>query len=135
MWYSGSAWISHKFLIFELQYLPCSPMYQVNVDGDTVSVFKFSNPFLAGSTENKQFAELGASTLQQCLGHNCVSLWRKRFSTIIDEIPSCLASLFYIYDIPSIHNCTVEFVIVPDTSQAFYRADALYHVFPYIQNF
>ena len=47
-----------------------TPLYQPNADGDTASLYQFSNPFLAISTDNTQFAELGASTLQQCSGNN-----------------------------------------------------------------
>ena len=41
-----------------------TPLYQPNADGDTASLYLFSHPFLAISTDNTQFAELGASTLQ-----------------------------------------------------------------------
>ena len=41
-----------------------TPFYQPSADGNTASLYQFHNPFLAISTDNTQFAELGASTLQ-----------------------------------------------------------------------
>ena len=40
----------------------------------------------------------------------------------------CLPSLFYNYDIPSLRNCKVESVLLPDAPQAFYLADGMYHI-------
>ena len=40
----------------------------------------------------------------------------------------CLASLFYNYDVPSVRNCKVESILLPDAPQAFYLADGMYHV-------
>ena len=71
-------------------------LYQPNADGDTASLYQFSNPFLAISPDNTQFAELGASTFQQCSGNNRIKLCRKDFSTTTDETLLCLASLFII---------------------------------------
>ena len=51
-------------------------LYQPNADGDTVSLYQFLNPFLAISTDNTQFAELDAFTLQQCSGNNRIKLCR-----------------------------------------------------------
>ena len=113
-----------------------TPLYQPNDDGDTASLYQLSNPFLAISTDNAQFAELGASTLQQCSGNNRIKLCRKGFSTTTDETLLCLASLFYNYDIPSIRNCKVESVLLSDAPQASYLADGMYHVIsrnPHIQ--
>ena len=73
-----------------------TPLYQRNADGNTASLYQFSNTFLAISTDNIQFAELGASTLQQCSGNNRIKLCRKGFSTTTDETFLCLASLFVI---------------------------------------
>ena len=105
-----------------------TPLYQPNADGDTVSLYQFPNPFLAISTDNTQFAELGLSTLQQCSGSNRIKLCRKGFSTTTDETLLCLASLFYDYDVPSVRNCKVESILLPDAPQAFYLADSMYHV-------
>ena len=84
--------------------------------------------FLAISTDNTQFAELVASTLQQCSGNNRIKLCHKGFSTTTDETLLCLASLFYNYDVPSVRNCKVESILLPDAPQAFYLADGMYHV-------
>ena len=72
-----------------------TPFYQPNPDGDTASLDQFPNHLLAISTDNTQFAELGASTLHQCSGNNRIKLCRKCFSTTTDETWLCPASLFY----------------------------------------
>ena len=105
-----------------------TPLYQPNADGDTAFLYQFPNPFLAISTDNTQFAELGASTLQQCSGNNRIKLCRKGFSTTTDETLLCLASPFYNYDVPSVRNCKLESILLPDAPQAFYLADGMYHV-------
>ena len=105
-----------------------TPLYQPNADGDTASLYQFPNPFLAISTDNTQFAELGASTLQQCSGNNRIKLCRKGFSTTTDEILLCFASVFYNYDVPSVRNFKVESILLPDAPKAFYLADGMYHV-------
>ena len=105
-----------------------TPLYQPNADGDTASLYQFPNPFLTISTDNTQFAELGASTLQQCSGNNRIKLCRKGFSTTTDETLLCLASLFYNYGVPSVRNCKVESILLPDAPQAFYLSDGMYHV-------
>ena len=105
-----------------------TPLYQPNADDDTASLYQFPNPFSAISADNTQFAELGASTLQQCSGNNRIKLCRKGFSTTTDETLLCLASLFSKYDVPSVRNCEVESVLLPDAPQAFYLADGMYHV-------
>ena len=105
-----------------------TPLYQPNADDDTASLYQFPNPFLAIATDNTQFAELGASTLQQCSGNNRIKLCRKGFSTTTDETLLCLASLFYNYDVPSVRNCKVESILLSDAPQAFYLADGMYQV-------
>ena len=106
-----------------------TPLYQPIADGDTASLYQFPNPFLAISTDNTQFVELGASTLQQCSGNNRIKLCRKGFSTTTDETLLCHASLFYNYDVPSVGNCKVESILLPDAPQPFYLADGMYYVF------
>ena len=105
-----------------------TPLYQPNADGDTASLYEFPNPFLAISTDNTQFPELGASTLEQCSGNNRIKLCRKGFPTTTDETLLCLASFFHNYDVPSVRKCTVESILLPDAPQAFYLADGMYHV-------
>ena len=105
-----------------------TPLYQPNNDQKTASLFNFANPFLTVSTDNSRFAELGANTLQQCLGNNRIKLCRKGFSTTTDETLLCLGSSFYNYDIPASRNCEVRAVHLPDAPQAFYLADGMYPV-------
>ena len=105
-----------------------TPLYQPNADGDTASLYQIPNPFLAISTDNTLFAELGASNLQQCSSNNRIKLCHKGFSTTTDETLLYLASLFYKYDVPSVRNCKVESILLPDAPQAFYLADGMYHV-------
>ena len=105
-----------------------TPLYRPNDDGDTASIYHFSNSFLAVSTENKRFAELDASSLQQCSGSNRIKPCRQGFSTSTDETLPCLPSLFYSYDIPYLRNCKVESVLLPDAPQVFYLGDGMYHV-------
>ena len=62
-----------------------TPLYQFNTDGDTASLYQFSNLFLAISTDNTQLAELGASTLQHCSGNNLIKHRRKGFPTTTDN--------------------------------------------------
>ena len=66
--------------------------------------------------------------MQQCSGNNRIKLCRKGFSTTTDETLLCLASLFFNYDVPSVRNCKVESILLPDAPQAFYLADGMYHV-------
>ena len=76
-----------------------TPLYQPNNLTPTAMLLLYINFitfFLAFSTNNTQFAELGASTLQQCSGNNLIKLCRKDFSTTTDETLLCLASLFII---------------------------------------
>ena len=86
----------------------------------------FSNSLLAVSTDNKRFAELDASSLQQCSGNNRIKHCRQEFSTTTDETILCLPSLFYNYVIPSLRNFKVESVPLSDAPQAFYLADGMY---------
>ena len=81
-----------KYSTFEI-YL-ATPLYQPNADSVTASLYQFLNTFVPISTDNTQFAELGASTLQQRSGNNRIKLCRKGFSTTTDEILLRLASLF-----------------------------------------
>ena len=41
------------------------PLYQPNDDGQTASVYQFSNLYVAIATDKNNFAELALSTLQQ----------------------------------------------------------------------
>ena len=105
-----------------------TPLYQPNADGDTASLYQFHDPILAISSDNTEFAELGASALQQGSSNNRIKLCRKCFSTTTEETLLCLASLFYNYDVPSVRNCKVESILLPDAPQAFDLTDGMYHV-------
>ena len=105
-----------------------TPLYQPNAYGDTASLYQFPNPFLAFSTDNTQFAELGATTLQQCSGNNRIKMCHKGFSTTTGKTLLCPASLFYNYYVPSVRNCKIESILLPDAPRASYLADGMYHV-------
>ena len=52
------------------------PLYQPNDDGKTASVYQFPKLYVATATDNTDFAELAASTLQQCtavIESNCAA--------------------------------------------------------------
>ena len=66
--------------------------------------------------------------MQQCSGDNRIKLCRKGFYTTTDETLLCFAFLFQNYDVPSVSNCKVEPILLPDAPQAFYLADGMYHV-------
>ena len=72
-----------------------TPLYQPNADGDTASLYPFPNIFLAISTDNTHFAELGASTLQQCSGNNHIKVCRKGF-LLPQTKPYSVLLLFFI---------------------------------------
>ena len=66
--------------------------------------------------------------MQQCSGNNRIKHCRKDFSTTTDETSLRLASLFYNYDVPSVCNCKVESILLPDAPKAFNLVDGMYHV-------
>ena len=105
-----------------------TPLYQPNDDGASASIYHISNSLLAVSADNKRFADLDASSLQQFSVNNRIKHYRQGFSTTTDETLLCLPSLFYNYDIPSLRNCKVESVFLPDAPQAFYLAAGMYHI-------
>ena len=87
------------------------PLYQPNDDGKTASVYQFPKPYVAIATDNTNYAELAASTLQQCTGSNRIKLCRKGFSTTTDETLLCLTSLYFNQDIPALRNCPISSVL------------------------
>ena len=101
------------------------PQYRTNGD-KTASLYQLEKPFLAVSTDNSRIAQLDSITSQQISGNNRNTLYRKGFSTTTDK--TLLCSLLYNYDIPSLRNCPTHSVLLPDTPQAFYSADGMYHV-------
>ena len=96
-----------------------TPLYQPNDDLTTASLYQLAQPFLTISIDNTEFAELGASTMQQCSDNNRINLCRKGFSTTSDDTLFCLSSLFYNYDVASIRNCKVESVLFTGCSASF----------------
>ena len=105
------------------------PLYQPNDDGKTASVYQFPKPYFAIATDNTNFAELPASTLQQCTGSNRIKLCRKGLSTTTDETLLCLTSLYFNQDIPALGNCPVSSVLLPEAPQLIYLANGVYHLF------
>ena len=104
------------------------PLYQPNDDGKTASHYQFPKPYVPIATDNTNFAELAASTLQQCTGSNRIKLCRKGFSTNTDETLLCLTSLYFNQDIPALRNCPVTSVLLPEAPQAIYLANGVYHL-------
>ena len=103
------------------------PLYEPNDNGKTASVYQFPKPYVAIATDNTNFAELAASTLQQCTGSNRIKLCRKGFSTTTDETLLCLTSLYFNQDIPALRNCPVTSVLLPEAPQAIHLANGVYH--------
>ena len=103
-------------------------LYQPNDDGKTASVYQFPKPYGAFAADNTNFAELAASTLQQCTGSNRIKLCRKGFSTTTDETLLCLTSLYFNQDIRALRNCPVSSVLLPEAPQAIYLANGVYHL-------
>ena len=58
-----------------------------------------------------------------------MKLCSQGFSATTDQT-FCLPSLFYNYDIPSLRNCEVESVLLPDAPQVFYLPDGTYNIIP-----
>ena len=104
------------------------PLYQPNDDGKTASIYQFPKPYCAISTDNTNFAELAASTLQQCTGSNRIKLCRKGFSIATDETLLCLTPLYFNQDIPALRNCPVASILLPEAPQSIYLANGVYHL-------
>ena len=104
------------------------PLYQSNDDGKTASVYQFPKPYIPIATDKTNFAELAVSTLQQCTGSDRIKLYRKGFATTTDETLLCLTSLYFNQDIPSLRNCPVSSVLLPEAPQAIYLANGVYHL-------
>ena len=107
--------------------LQTEPLYRPNDDGKTSSVHQFPNPYIAIATDNTIFAELAASTLQQCTGSKRIKLCRKGFPTNTDETLLCLTSLYFNQDFPALRNCPFYSVLLPEAPQVIYLANSVYH--------
>ena len=104
------------------------PLHQRNEDGTTAAVYHFIHESVAFATDKSQYAELSATSLNQCSGGNRIKIWPKGFSTTIDETLNCLTSLYYEYSIPTLRNCSVDSVLVPNAPQASCLAEGFNHV-------
>ena len=104
------------------------PLYQLNADGSSASLYQFYHGYLANATDIPQYALLGGATLQQCSGTKRNELCCKCFSTTTDVTILWLTSLFHNFSGPAHRKCHVEPVLVPDAPQAFYLADGHDHV-------
>ena len=62
------------------------------------------------------------------MGINRIKLCRKGFSTTADATLLCLTSLYFNQDIPVLQNCPVSSVFFPETPQAIYLANGVYHL-------
>ena len=103
--------------------LQAEPLYQPNDDGKTAPVYQFPKPYVTMATN---FAELAASTLQQCTGSNRIKLCRKGFSTTTDETLLSLSSYFNQH-IPALLNYPISSVLLPEAPQAIYLANGVYN--------
>ena len=114
---------SATYIVFQAE-----PLYQPNDNGKTAPVYQFGKPHVAIATGKTNFAELAASTLQQCTGSNRIKLCRKGFLTTTDEKHLCLTSLYFNQDIRALRNCPVSSVLLPESPQAIYLANGVYHL-------
>ena len=60
--------------------------------------------------------------MQQCSCNTRIKLCRKGFSTTTDETLLCLVFLFNNYDVPSVRNCKVESILLPDAQACIIRS-------------
>ena len=104
--------MNSKVSTFDIQH--ATPSYQPSNNEKTASLYTFTNPFVAIPTDNTEFAELGAHTLQQCSWNNRVKLCPKGYSTTTHKTLLCLGSLFYNYKSPALRNCQVVLLLLRD---------------------
>ena len=105
-----------------------APLYQPNDNGKTASVYQFPKPYVTITTDSTIFADLAASTLQQCTGSNRIKLCRKGFLTTTDERLLCFTLLYFNQDIPALRNCPVSSVFLPVAPQVIYLANGDYRL-------
>ena len=101
--------------------------YQPNDDGKTASVYQFPKPDVTIATDNTNFAELAASTQQQCTGSKRIKLCRRCFWTTTDETLLCLTSLNFKQDILALPKSPVTSVLLPEAPKAIYLSNGVYH--------
>ena len=93
-----------------------------------LSIYQLPQSYVMIATDKTNFAQLVASTLQQCTTSNQIKRFRKGFSTTTDETPICFTSLYFNEDIPALRNCPVSSVVLPEFPQAIYLANGVYHL-------
>ena len=103
------------------------PLCQTNRDGEMASGYHCPKAYVAIETDKTNFAELAASTIQQCTGR--LKLCRKGLPITRNETLLCLTSLCFNRDIPALRNCPVSSVFLPEAPEAIYLANAVYHLF------
>ena len=103
------------------------PLHQPDDDDKKASIYQFPKSYVAIATDKTNFAELAASTLQQCTGSNRIKLCRKGFSITTDGTLLCLTSLYFNQDIPALRNC-VSSILLSEAPQAIYLANGVYHL-------
>ena len=101
--------------------------HQPNGNGTVALVYHFFHESMAIATDNSQYSELGATTLNNCSGTNRIKLCRNYFSNTTDEIFLCMRYLFYEYKIPAPLNCLVDSVFLLEALQGFHLAHGLHH--------
>ena len=71
------------------------PRHHPNENGTTATVHHFSHELVAVATDNSRYAELSATTFNQCSGSNRINLCQKGCSTTTNETLLCLTSRFF----------------------------------------
>ena len=70
------------------------PLHQTKEDVSTATVYQFTHEFVVIATNNSQYHQLSATTLNQCSGTNRIKVCRKVVSITTEETILCLPSLF-----------------------------------------
>ena len=83
---------------------------------------------MAIATDNSQYAELSATTLNKGSGKNRFKLDWKGFLSTTDESLLCITSVFNQYSILALHNCLVGSLLFPEAPQDWDLVHGLYHV-------
>ena len=106
------------------------PLYHTNNNGKTAAVHQFLKPYIAIATDNTNFAELAASTLQECTGSaasNCASnCAAKAFRLLLMKRFFVSRRCILIKRYQHSENCPVSSVLLPEAPQAIYLANGVY---------
>ena len=126
------SWYPYGLLIRYVQRFLCETPLAASwrwQNGINLPVSKTLEPYVAIATENTNFSQLAASTLQQRTGSNHIKICRKGFLTTTDENLVCLTSLYFNPDIPALRNCLVSSIILlPEAPQAIYLENGVYQL-------